>query len=53
MMGGIMEKQAKKKGTKPMITRFSVYNLARNNVTRKRIKGDDLCLDEFEPVRGS
>ena len=26
-----MEKQAKKKGTKPMMTRFSVYNLARNN----------------------
>ena len=31
MMGGIMEKQAKKKGTKPLMTRFSVYNLARNN----------------------
>ena len=31
MMGGMMEKQAKKKGTKPMMTRFSVYNLARNN----------------------
>ena len=31
MMGGIMGKQAKKKGTKPMMTRFSVYNLARNN----------------------
>ena len=26
MMGGMMEKQAKKKGTKPMMTRFSVYN---------------------------
>ena len=31
MMGGMMEKQARKKGTKPMMTRFSVYNLARNN----------------------
>lgn len=31
MMGCIMEKQAKKKGTKPLMTRFSVYNLARNN----------------------
>lgn len=31
MMGGMMEKQAKKKGIKPMMTRFSVYNLARNN----------------------
>lgn len=31
MMGGMMEKQAKKKGTKPMMTCFSVYNLARNN----------------------
>ena len=31
MMGGMMEKQAKKKGTKPMMTKFSVYNLARNN----------------------
>ena len=31
MMGDLMEKQAKKKGTKPMMTRFSVYNLARNN----------------------
>lgn len=30
-MAGIMEKQAKRKGTKPMLTRFSVYNLARNN----------------------
>ncbi len=27
----MMEKQAKKKGTKPLMTRFSVYNLARNN----------------------
>ena len=31
LMGGMMEKQAKRKGTKPMMTRFSVYNLARNN----------------------
>ena len=31
MMGLIMEKQAKVKGTKPLLTRFSVYNLARNN----------------------
>lgn len=31
MMGGMMEKKAKKKGTKPMMTKFSVYNLARNN----------------------
>lgn len=30
-MADIMEKQAKRKGTKPMLTRFSVYNLARNN----------------------
>ncbi|MBQ8160319.1 MAG: NAD-dependent epimerase/dehydratase family protein [Clostridia bacterium] len=30
-MGSMMEKKAKKKGTKPMMTRFSVYNLARNN----------------------
>lgn len=30
-MADIMEKQAKRKGAKPMMTRFSVYNLARNN----------------------
>lgn len=30
-MARIMEKQAKRKGTKPMLTTFSVYNLARNN----------------------
>ncbi len=30
-MAGIMEKKAAKKGEKPMMTRFSVYNLARNN----------------------
>ena len=28
---GIMEKQAKKSGKRPLITTFSVYNLARNN----------------------
>jgi len=28
---GIMEKQAKKKGTRPLMTTFAVYNLARNN----------------------
>ena len=28
---GIMEKRAKKKGTRPLMTTFSVYNLARNN----------------------
>lgn len=27
----IMEKQAKKKGTRPLMTTFSVYNLSRNN----------------------
>ena len=32
LMGGMMEKQAKRRGTKPMMTTFSVYNLARNNV---------------------
>ena len=26
-----MEKQAHKKGTKPVMTKFAVYNLARNN----------------------
>ncbi|MBQ8093452.1 MAG: NAD-dependent epimerase/dehydratase family protein [Clostridia bacterium] len=31
MMGSMMEKKAKKTGTKPMMTRFSVYNLSRNN----------------------
>ena len=31
IMGKIMEKKAKKKGEKPMMTSFSVYNLARNN----------------------
>ena len=32
MMGAVMEKKAKKSGKKPMLTTFSVYNLARNNV---------------------
>ena len=31
LMGGMMERQAKRKGTKPLMTRFSVYNLSRNN----------------------
>ena len=31
MMARILENQAKKKGTKPTLTRFSIYNLARNN----------------------
>lgn len=31
MMAGGMERQAKRRGVKPMMTRFSVYNLARNN----------------------
>ncbi len=31
LMGSMMEKQAKRTGTKPLMTRFSVYNLARNN----------------------
>ncbi len=31
LMGGMMEKKARKKGEKPLMTRFSVYNLARNN----------------------
>lgn len=30
-IAGIMEKKAKKKGEKPLMTGFSVYNLARNN----------------------
>lgn len=30
-MAGIMEKKAKKSGKKPLLTKFSVYNLARNN----------------------
>ena len=30
-MAGIMEKKAKKSGTKPLMTKFSVWNLARNN----------------------
>ena len=31
MMGSMMEKTAKAKGEKPLMTTFSVYNLARNN----------------------
>ena len=31
LLAKIMEKQARKKGTKPLMTTFSVYNLARNN----------------------
>lgn len=31
LMGDVMEKKAKKNGTKPLMTRFSVYNLDRNN----------------------
>ena len=30
-LAGIMEKKAKKAGKKPLMTKFSVYNLARNN----------------------
>ena len=30
-LANMLEKQAKKKGTKPLMTTFSVYNLARNN----------------------
>lgn len=32
IMAGMMEKSAKRKGQTPMMTKFSVYNLARNNV---------------------
>ena len=31
LMGAVMEKQAKKRGEKPLMTTFAVYNLARNN----------------------
>ena len=31
IMGTVMEAQAKKTGTKPLMSRFSVYSLARNN----------------------
>lgn len=31
LMGSMMERAARRKGEKPMMTRFSVYNLARNN----------------------
>ena len=30
-LAGVLEKQAKKKGARPLMTTFSVYNLARNN----------------------
>jgi dihydroflavonol-4-reductase len=30
-MGKMMENKAKRTGTKPIMTTFSVYNLARNN----------------------
>ena len=40
MMGKMMEKQAKHKGTKPLMTSFSVYNLARNN-----------CFDSTKAIR--
>ena len=32
LMAAVMEKSAKRKGAKPLMTAFSVYNLARNNV---------------------
>lgn len=31
LIAKIMEKQAQKKGTRPLMTTFSIYNLARNN----------------------
>ena len=31
LMGVLMERQAKRTGKKPLMTTFSVYNLARNN----------------------
>lgn len=31
IMAGIIERKARRKGTKPVMTKFSVYNLARNN----------------------
>jgi len=40
LMGKMMEKQAKRKGTKPLMTSFSVYNLARNN-----------CFDSTKAMR--
>ena len=40
LMGKMMEKQAKRKGTKPLLTSFSVYNLARNN-----------CFDSTKAMR--
>ena len=32
LMAGLMERKAKRKGERPMMTKFSVYNLARNNI---------------------
>lgn len=40
LMGKMMEKQAKRKGVKPLMTSFSVYNLARNN-----------CFDSTKAMR--
>jgi dihydroflavonol-4-reductase len=40
LMGKMMEKQARRKGTKPLMTSFSVYNLARNN-----------CFDSTKAMR--
>jgi dihydroflavonol-4-reductase len=30
-LAALLEKQARKKGTRPLMTTFSIYNLARNN----------------------
>ena len=40
LMGRMMEKQAKRKGVKPLMTSFSVYNLARTN-----------CFDSTKAMR--
>jgi dihydroflavonol-4-reductase len=40
LMGKLMERQAKRKGVKPLMTSFSVYNLARNN-----------CFDSTKAMR--
>ena len=40
LMAKHMERQAKRKGTKPLMTTFSVYNLARNN-----------CFDSTKAIR--
>lgn len=42
MMGSIMEHQAKATGAKPMMTTFSVYNLARNNTFDSSKAREDL-----------